>query len=41
MAKVRQEEPEGQETVVGAVTQDSLDPVLEVKLVARRVRVNN
>ena len=41
MAKVRQEEPEDRETVVGVVTQGSLDPVLEVRLVAKRVPVNS
>ena len=41
MAKAHQEEPGGQKTVVGVVTQDSLVPALEVKLVARRVPVNN
>jgi len=40
MAKVRQEEPEVQKTVVGVVTQDSLVPALEVRLVAKRVHVN-
>ena len=38
---VRQQEPEGQETVVGVVTQGSLAPVLEVRLVAKRVPVNS
>ena len=41
MAKARQPEPGGQETVVGVVTQDSLDPALDQKLAAKRVPVNN
>ncbi|GAI65814.1 unnamed protein product [marine sediment metagenome] len=41
MGLVHQEEPGGQETVVGVVTLDNLDPVLEVRLAAKRVPVNN
>jgi len=40
MELAHQPEPGGQETVVGVVTQDSLDPALEVKLGAKRVRVS-
>ncbi|GAI67463.1 unnamed protein product [marine sediment metagenome] len=40
MGLVRQQAHVVPETVVGVVTQDSLDPVLEVRLVAKRVRVN-
>ncbi len=40
MAKARQPEQGGQETVVGVVTQDSLDPALEVKLADKRARVS-
>ncbi len=41
MGLVHQEEPEGQETVVGVVTQDSLAPALVRKLADKRVRVSN
>ncbi|GAI06645.1 unnamed protein product [marine sediment metagenome] len=41
MAKVRQEELGGQETVVGVVTLDSLDPALVRKLADKRGHVNN
>jgi len=40
MARDRQEEHVVPETVVGVVTQDSLDPGLEVKLAAKRARVS-
>jgi len=40
MAKAHQQEHGGPETVVGVVTQDSLDPVPDQKLVAKKARVN-
>ncbi|MBA7688636.1 hypothetical protein ES703_97122 [subsurface metagenome] len=40
MAKARQLEQGGQETVVGVVTPDSLVPALDPKLVAPRGHVN-
>ena len=40
MAKGHQPEHVVPETVVGVVTQDSLDPALEVRLAAKRARVS-
>ncbi|GAI90546.1 unnamed protein product [marine sediment metagenome] len=41
MAKAHRQAHVVPEMVVGVVTQGSLDPVLEVRLAAKRVRVNS
>jgi len=40
MGNARQQEPGGLRMVVAVVSQDSLAKVLEVRLVARKARVN-
>jgi len=41
MGLARQQEPEGLRMVVEVANQDNLVPALEVRLVAKRVRVNS